>query len=106
MIVKGEAVACGKVDANKRVGMKDNYNKTIRLQCAICGAEDFFETNMQTGVITCIKCNRVYNGGYDELVELNQKRIDNELELIGEEIQKDLSKDIQNFFRNCGFIVK
>ena len=85
--------------------MKDNYNKTIRLQCAICGSEDFFETNMQTGVITCIKCNRVYNGGYDELVELNQKRIDNELGLIEEEIQKDLSKDIQNIFRKRGFIV-
>lgn len=86
--------------------MKDNYNKTIRLQCAICGSEDFFETNMQTGVITCIKCNHVYNGGYDELVELNQKRIDNELGLIEEEIQKDLSKDIQNIFRKRGFIVK
>ena len=57
-------------------------------------------------LITCIKCNRVYNGGYDELVELNQKRIDNELGLIEEEIQKDLSKDIQNIFRKRGFIVK
>ena len=40
------------------------------------------------------------------MVELNQKRIDNELGLIEEEIQKDLSKDIQNIFRNRGFIVK
>lgn len=43
--------------------MKDNYDKTIKLQCATCGAEDFFETDEQTGIITCTKCNRIYNGG-------------------------------------------
>jgi len=51
--------------------MKDDYSKSIKLQCATCGAEDFFETDEQTGVITCAKCNRIYNGGYDELVDLN-----------------------------------
>ena len=51
--------------------MKDDYSKSIKHQCATCGAEDFFETDEQTGVITCAKCNRIYNGGYDELVDLN-----------------------------------
>ena len=86
--------------------MKDNYNKSIRLQCATCGAEDFFETDVQTGVITCTKCNRIYNGGYDELVGLNQRRIDDELELTKEEIQKDLKKEIQDMFKKHGFKLK
>lgn len=53
--------------------MKQNYNKHIKLTCATCGSGDFFEKNEKTGVITCKKCNRVYHGGYDELVELNKK---------------------------------
>lgn len=86
--------------------MKNNYSKSIRLQCATCGAEDFFETDELTGVITCTKCNRMYNGGYDELVELNQRHIDDELELAKEEIEKDLNKEIQNMFKKHGFKIK
>lgn len=86
--------------------MKDDYSISIKLQCATCGAEDFFETDEQTGVITCAKCNRIYNGGYDKLVDLNQKRIDDELELTKEEIEKDLSKEIQNMFKKHGFKIK
>lgn len=56
--------------------MKDDYSKEIHLQCATCGGEDYFETDKDTGVITCKKCNRKYYGGYDELVNLNQKRIE------------------------------
>lgn len=83
--------------------MKDVYCKYIKLHCATCGAEDFFETDKLSGIIICTKCNRNYNGGYDELVDLNQKRIDDELELTKEEIEKDLSKDIQNMFKKHGF---
>lgn len=86
--------------------MKDDYSKSIKLQCATCGSEDFFETDEQTGVITCTKCKRIYNGGYDELVDLNQRRIDDELELTKEEIEKDLCKDIQNMFKKHGIKIK
>lgn len=86
--------------------MKNDYSKSIRLQCATCGAEDFFETDVQSGVIICIKCNRVYNGGYDELVELNEKRIDDELELTKEEITRDLNKEIEKMFKKHGFKIK
>ena len=79
------------------------FSKTINLQCATCGAEDFFETDEQTGVITCMKCNRIYNGGYHELEELNQRRIDDELELTKEEIEKNLKKEIKNMFNKHGF---
>lgn len=53
--------------------MKQNYNKHIKLICATCGSSDFFDKNEKTGVNTCKKCNRVYNGGYDEIVKLNEK---------------------------------
>lgn len=86
--------------------MKNNYNKSIKLQCTTCGAEDFFEKNEHTGVITCVKCNRVYYGGYDEIVDLNQRRINDEIELTKEEIQKDLNKEIQNIFKKHGFKIK
>lgn len=86
--------------------MKDNYSKSIRLQCTTCGAEDFFETDELTGVITCTKCSRIYNGGYDELVELNQRHIDDELELTKEEIENDLNKEIQNMLKKHGFKIK
>lgn len=86
--------------------MKKNYNKSIKLQCATCGADSFFETDEQTGVITCTKCNRVYYGGYDELVNLNQKRIGDEVELTKEEVVKDLKKDIMDMFKKSGFKIK
>lgn len=83
--------------------MKNDYSKSIILQCATCGAEDFFETDEQTGAITCIKCNRVYYGGYDELIDLNEKRIDDEIELAKEEITKDINKEIEKMFKKHGF---
>mgnify|MGYP003327405430 CR=1 FL=1 len=86
--------------------MKKNYNKSIKLQCATCGADCFFETDEQTGVITCAKCNRVYYGGYDELVNLNQKRIEDEVELTKEEVMKDLNKEIMDVFKKNGFKVR
>lgn len=86
--------------------MKNNYDKTIKLQCATCGADSFFETDEQTGVITCTKCNRIYHGGYDELVELNQKRIDDKVELTKEEIAKDLNKEILDMFKKSGFKIR
>lgn len=86
--------------------MKKNYDKTVALQCVTCGSDCSFETNEQTGEITCMKCNRVYHGGYDELVELNQKRIDDEIELTKEEIQADFEKDILAMFKKSGFKIK
>lgn len=86
--------------------MKDNYSKVINLQCAVCGEEDFFETDEQTGVITCLKCNKIYPGGFDELVGYNQERIDDEVDLTREEIQKDVNLEIQNMFKKHGFKVR
>ena len=86
--------------------MKDNYNKKIKLVCSTCGADDLFETDPQTGVITCQRCNRKYYGGYDELVGLNQKRIEDEILLTVEEVEIDLEKDIIKMFKKHGLNIK
>lgn len=74
--------------------MNDSYHKSIQLQCVTCGGENSFHTDEVTGEITCLKCNRVYHGGYDELVNLNQRRIDDELQLMVEDVKNDLEKNL------------
>jgi len=80
--------------------MKDSYEKKIAMQCITCGSDSSFEINELTGIITCKKCNRVYNGGYNELKELNQTHINDELNLVENEIIDDIEKDINNIFDN------
>ena len=86
--------------------MKQNYNKHIKLICATCGSSDFFDKNEKTGVITCKKCNRVYNGGYDEIVELNEKNISAEVESMKKEVEQDIIKDLNNMFKKAGINLK
>lgn len=86
--------------------MKQNYNKHIKLICATCGSSDFFDKNEKTGVITCKKCNRVYNGGYDEIVKLNEKNISSEVESMKKEVEQDIIKDLNNMFKKDGFKLK
>ena len=57
-------------------------------------------------MITCKKCNRVYNGGYDEIVELNEKIISSEVESMKKEVEQDIIKDLNNMFKKAGFKLK
>lgn len=86
--------------------MKDDYDKSIKLLCATCGSGDFFDEDKLTGEITCKKCNRIYHGGYDEIVSLNQQVIDSELDLIDEEILKDLQNDLNDILRKTIIKIK
>ena len=74
--------------------MKKDYNKTFNLRCISCGDMDF-ESNTDKSWIKCNRCGKVYNGGYDELVELNQENIDNEIKKTGTDIIKDVKKDFE-----------
>ena len=94
---------------------KNGYNKEITLQCVTCGADYAFVSDKTTGVIMCQKCNRVYYGGYDELAinylvehgaDLNQKRIDDEMQILVKDVKKDLEKEIVEMFKKAGFKVK
>jgi len=80
--------------------MKDSYNKNIQLRCISCGDTDF-EFNDDKTWIKCNRCGKEYQGGYDELVELNQENINQELEDTKNEITKDLKDDITQMFRDA-----
>lgn len=80
--------------------MKDTYDKTIKLKCITCGDSNF-EYNDERTWIKCNRCEREYNGGYDELVQLNQENINNELDETKKEIKEDLQKDLSKIFKNA-----
>ncbi len=80
--------------------MKDNYNKSIHLKCINCGDTDF-EFNDDKSWIKCNRCGKEYNGGYEELVVLNQENINQELEKTKEEVGKDLQKEISDMFKKA-----
>lgn len=75
--------------------MKDNYNKSISLRCATCG-DTIFDFNEDKSWIKCKRCGREYNGGYDELVELNQGELETQLNQIKKDVTRDLKKDFEN----------
>lgn len=80
--------------------MKDDYSKKIQLRCSTCGSDCNFQTDEATGIIVCKKCNRKYYGGYDELVDLNQKRVNDELQIIVDDVKGDLEKELKKIFKN------
>jgi hypothetical protein len=65
-----------------------------------CGATYAFETDEKTGYVTCHKCNRVYRGGKEELICLNEALIEDEKEQLFEEVKKDVEKEFQKMFKN------
>ena len=80
--------------------MKDSYNKSIQLNCITCGDSDF-EYSKDNTWIKCNRCGKEYHGGYDELVELNQEKINQELEKTKIEIGKDLKKEISDMMKKA-----
>ena len=82
------------------MALKDDYSRSIALRCMTCGATYAFETDDKTDYITCRKCNRVYRGGEEELVCLNEALIADEQEQLVEEVTKDLEKELQKMFKN------
>lgn len=81
------------------MSIKDEYVKTISLRCMTCGASYAFDVDDRTGYVTCHKCNRVYYGGEEELIDLNQALIEDEKELILEEVQNDIAKEFLKMFK-------
>lgn len=82
------------------MAFKDHYSRQVSLRCLTCGATYAFETDKKTGYVTCHKCNRVYRGGEEELVGLNEALIEDEKELLFEEVQKDIEKEFKKAFKN------
>ena len=80
--------------------MKKTYNKSIQLRCVVCGSVSDFECNEDKTYVKCKKCNRVYENGYDELVELNRGLIDQEIALTKDAVSQDLQKEFGEMFKN------
>lgn len=78
------------------MAIKDDYSKSVQLRCATCGDGNSFRYEDADTYIKCIKCNREYYGGYNELVELNQQLIEDELMDTSEIIKKDITESIQD----------
>lgn len=81
------------------MSFKDNYSTKISLRCMTCGATYAFETDEKTGEITCHKCNRVYKGGYKELVQLNEAFIEEEKERLLSEVGNDIENQFRKIFK-------
>lgn len=81
--------------------MDKDYNRNIKLRCAVCGDDTSFEFNEDKSYVKCTRCGREYFGGYDELVELNQEAINDELESLKNEALGDLKADINKMFRDA-----
>lgn len=81
--------------------MQNNYERSVKLRCITCGDNSSFEFNEDKTYIKCIRCGREYFGGYNELVGVNQKAIDDELETVKKEVFDDLKADINKTFKNA-----
>lgn len=82
------------------MALKDDYSCSIALRCVTCGATYAFEADKIAGYVTCRKCNRVYRGGEEELIQLNEALIANEQEMLVEEVKKDVEKEFKKMFKN------
>lgn len=81
------------------MALKDKYTISIALRCLTCGASYAFELDDKTGYITCRKCNRIYRGGRDELMHLNESLIEDTKSQLAGEVKEDIGKELQKIFK-------
>lgn len=85
------------------MGLKKEYSRDVSLKCLTCGADYAFEVDEQTGHVACLKCNRVYYGGEEELQHLNEVLIADEVEVLSEELIGDFTDGLSKMFKNLKF---
>lgn len=81
------------------MSLKKDYTTKISLRCMTCGATYAFETDEKTGEITCHKCNRVYKGGKEELIQLNEAYIEDEKAQLIVEVKNDIENEFRKIFK-------
>lgn len=80
--------------------MRNSYNKSVQLRCMSCGDSNF-ELNEDKSWIKCNRCGKEYQGGYDELVELNLETINQALIRTNDELTNDLQKEMKQTLKNA-----
>ncbi|MCM5663319.1 hypothetical protein [Galbibacter mesophilus] len=82
--------------------IKDNYNRKIKLQCVSCSGTEFDFSEDKTWV-KCLNCEIEYNGGYNELLELNKPNVDSAMEQLQRQVLDDTKKQLNNAFKKMKF---
>lgn len=85
------------------MALKDGYTRSISLRCITCGVTYAFEENEKTGYVTCHKCNRIYQGGKEELIRLNEAQIEDEKEQLFDEVKMDVEVELLKMFDTIKF---
>lgn len=81
--------------------MRERY--TGKLRCATCGDTESFEFNDDKSYIKCVKCNREYFGGYDELLSYNQETIEEVKGQVEADAEAYIKKSLENAFKGNKF---
>ncbi len=76
--------------------MKDNYSRSVSMQCSTCGGSEF-EFGDENGPIRCNGCDRLYSR--EELKRENGERIEAELDVMKAEVFADVRKDLGKMFK-------
>lgn len=77
-----------------------DYSRNIKLRCVVCGDTESFSMDDTNQTIICERCGREYFGGKDELIALNQQFINEEVEEITAEVQKDVQNEINKMIKS------
>lgn len=79
---------------------ENKYARSVSLICSTCGSTDFeYDKERDEGPIRCASCDRVFSRG--ELVRENGANIDAHVEEIGNEVAKDLERELNASFRKA-----
>lgn len=77
-----------------------DYSRTLALRCVVCGDTERFSKNEDETYIICKRCGREYFGGKHELIELNQRFIDSEVNDIKAEVTKDIQEELNKTLKS------
>ena len=80
--------------------MKSKYEMSVPLVCKSCQSKDIYLSEDKR-FARCNQCQKEYPGGYDELVSVNQPRIDAELKKLQAKVVKDAEKEMNDMLKKA-----
>jgi uncharacterized Zn finger protein (UPF0148 family) len=76
--------------------MKNDYSRSVSMQCSTCGCIDF-EFEDSEGPVRCTGCDRAFDR--QELIRENGERIESHVNEIKSEVISDVRKDLNKMFK-------
>jgi nitrite reductase/ring-hydroxylating ferredoxin subunit len=74
--------------------MKNNYNRTVELNCPVCHGNDFDSTD---GTATCKKCRCTFTK--QQLQDTNRSKINTAVENVKKDVFNDIKTDFQKMLK-------